>query len=432
MIHFCRVMREEDPYFSVRESGEEISRQDVHFPDLCRRLPVMEDTLAFHEHINRKISVSGKGDDYHQLRLQMQIPSLVSDICGYKAANPSSSQSLESDLNTFMDWYGLKETQEDYSTVRNAVKVIWTSNESCPCRDQKPLFQAEKEAERALAYLDSLSLSVFACELLTSSLRFIFYALTQRIEGLLGELRATLGVDPDRSSHAAEEEFKEDMDLLSENVNKVTAELRAVAGRKAGNGAMDVEGLRAIVLLLDTVAGLVERIEKHAIRVDEVQSVLIHFAQESHGPLSSDISSPSSSSSSSSSSLDSRSPCDLMERLVLALSRGRKHQLRSADEVSIAMDLIKSLAWHDGYVGIVQASSISAKASSWKHHWHSYDGRELGLPSAKAFSVRMPAAHGDVKRAPPTETVFAMEAEITRQEELRISFIIPEDDFFFE
>jgi len=207
--------------------------------------------------------------------------------------------------------------------------------------------------------------------------------------------------------------FKSDLNLLTENVQTAVQRLQTISKLKTEE-AVDLDLLRNTAMLIDSIAGLTEMVEKNALKVDALENLFINFSTAA-------IRSSSFHTHPEHSTPDEQMV--LMQQLVLSLAHSGRYSLRNAEEVSVLMDFIKCMSWHEGASG-VHANSISSKGGSWKHDWHSYDGRELGLPSAKSFSVRL--SPETVEEAVGVKH-FRMDADITRQEELRVSFVIPDD-----
>ena len=433
MIHFCTVMKEEDPFIRLAKPAEEAMNDDVTIPELCRRLPLTEDKVAIHEHVTRKISnadISSSSDQvkYSQLRLQIQIPSLVSDMRAFKEANPTLS--AENGLQSFCRWYGLLEASAtDYCDMLPALESLWNSCEGVSCRDQKPLFHAENEAEKSLEYLESVTLSALSCELLSSGMRAIFHALHARVSKLLYRLETHLLPSGIARREPLTNEFDviADLGLLHEHVQTALKQLKEPFAQKKG-AMVDLDKLRNIVILIDSIAGLVERVEEYGVKVDAIESILIHFSETVNKSSTSHTLCPSGPS------VSRETQNEIVKRLILSLGQGSSYRLQCSEEVSVFMELIKSMAWHE--------SGSSGTGLGGKHVWHSFDGRELGMPTAKSFSVRLGAVGdgvGDVEAIGSTYKPygtsfgchyanFRMDAEIINQDELRISFVVPEDN----
>eukprot|EP01036_Dinobryon_divergens_P024347 gene24346-32789_t len=427
MIHFCTVMKEEDPFVRLVRPAEEAMNDDITIPELCRRLPLTEDKVAIHEHVTKKISnadVSRSSDQvqYSQLRLQIQIPSLVSDMRAFKEANPTLP--AETGLRSFCGWYGLLEVSPtEYSDMLPALESLWNSCEGVSCRDQKPLFHAENEAEKSLEYLESVTLSALSCELLSSGMRAIFHALHVRVSKLLSRLEALVASSGKKSREPLTSGFSviADLELLYEHVQTALSQLKEPFAQKKG-AMVDIDKLRNTVILIDSIAGLAERVEEYAVKVDEIETILIHFSEAAKKS--------SHSLYPSGSSVSPETQYEILKRLVLSLGQGSSYRLQCCEEVSVFMELIKSMAWQD--------SASPGGVLSGKHVWHSIDGRELGMPTAKSFSVRLGSVDdtGDPVGSSykPYGTPFGghyasfrMDAEVIKQDELRISFVLPED-----
>lgn len=84
---------------------------------------------------------------------------------------------LEASLDDFLAWYGGMDEHVDAISMQE----IWGGCSSCDAKDQKPLFKAEQEAEKALGYLEGLSLTQLAAALLSSGHFLSFHSLTLHI-----------------------------------------------------------------------------------------------------------------------------------------------------------------------------------------------------------------------------------------------------------
>jgi hypothetical protein len=122
------------------------------------------------------------------LYLQISHPELLSDIRSFKAVNQGHHSpllsplpheilisctcccSLEATLDDFLAWYGGMDERVDAISMQE----IWEGSSPVDAKDQKPLFKAEQEAEKALGYLEGLSLTQLAAALLSSGLLHLF------------------------------------------------------------------------------------------------------------------------------------------------------------------------------------------------------------------------------------------------------------------
>jgi hypothetical protein len=73
---------------------------------------------------------------------------------------------IEATLDDFLAWYGGMDERVDALSMQE----IWDGCSPLDAKDQKPLFKAEQEAEKALGYLEGLSLTQLAAALLSSGL----------------------------------------------------------------------------------------------------------------------------------------------------------------------------------------------------------------------------------------------------------------------
>lgn len=105
------------------------------------------------------LSHLGTSSEATALRMQMQLPSLVSDMEAFKAANPGAQ------LEDFVRWYSPRDYDSDSGlsprmrAENNAWVKAWDQAKSVPANRQKKLFDYTTEGEKVLHYLSSLSLS---------------------------------------------------------------------------------------------------------------------------------------------------------------------------------------------------------------------------------------------------------------------------------
>jgi hypothetical protein len=210
----------------------------VRQPALFRRLPLTEDAIAMSNYLARKVNAksSRSSRDHPQLKVQLQYPSIVSDMKAFKATNP------ELGLDVFCAWYGFEPvtqvqsseqahgaaplaggtvasesaTSDDSGSSNSAAPMqgartgdmlaavtakpvpmpqdelqkVWNLCEPVSCEDQgKPLFLWEKEAERALAYLESVSAVRLATEMLCSGMRLLVGVVASYVQPWISEDR---------------------------------------------------------------------------------------------------------------------------------------------------------------------------------------------------------------------------------------------------
>jgi hypothetical protein len=147
----------------------------------------MTDTSAQHKRLAKRMDtgLSRTINDNPILRWQVSHPELLSDIRSFKASNPgpypflltlcslldlsvcvnlSSLLLIDAPLEDFLAWYGGMDERVDAISMQE----IWEGCTPLDAKEQKPLFKAEQEAEKALGYLEGLSLTQLAAALLTS------------------------------------------------------------------------------------------------------------------------------------------------------------------------------------------------------------------------------------------------------------------------
>ena len=127
------------------------------FVPVCQdATPMTDDMLQEQSEI---LSQMGSSAEATALRLKMQLPSLVSDMEAFKAANPGAR------LEDFVRWYSPRDYDDEkglsdrMQIEGNAWTQAWDSAKSVPAAKQKKLFDHTKEAEKVLHYLSSFTFS---------------------------------------------------------------------------------------------------------------------------------------------------------------------------------------------------------------------------------------------------------------------------------
>lgn len=226
MIQFVSAMQNESLIYESPTTGRD---QGVFFPKLFRRVPLTEDIVALQNHIVKKFQSQSKdqqspkpvSNDNPMLQYQVQLPSLLSDMNCFRAAN------RDADLISFCKWYGIldhvdlpqksldgsvvhgdhirsrqslammlrftpttgaenhenalkKEAdqalwqQQQCDAILQNLKEIWDEHSTpMTCDQQKALFSAEKELGKAIAYLDRLPAVDFAFDLVYQAMKWI-------------------------------------------------------------------------------------------------------------------------------------------------------------------------------------------------------------------------------------------------------------------
>jgi hypothetical protein len=233
------AVAEQLPPMAATTNQEATNTATVRQPALFRRLPLTEDAIAMSNYLARKVNAksSRSSRDHPQLKVQLQYPSIVSDMKAFKAANP------ELGLDVFCAWYGFEPVTQVQSTEQVAqsaaaapgraaadegaksddggssnsaapvqgartgdiltavtaksvpmpldeLQKVWNLCEPVSCEDQgKPLFLWEKEAERALAYLESVSAVRLATEMLCSGMRLLVGVVASYVQPWISEDR---------------------------------------------------------------------------------------------------------------------------------------------------------------------------------------------------------------------------------------------------
>eukprot|EP00019_Armaparvus_languidus_P008717 CAMPEP_0168588738 /NCGR_PEP_ID=MMETSP0420-20121227/5622_1 /TAXON_ID=498008 /ORGANISM="Pessonella sp." /LENGTH=782 /DNA_ID=CAMNT_0008624205 /DNA_START=529 /DNA_END=2877 /DNA_ORIENTATION=+ len=115
--------------------------------------PATDDMLQEREDMLSRLGTDAAGT---QLRTQLQTRGLSSDMQAFKAANPNC------ELIDFVRWHSPNDIINDELSERmkdesNVWHQLWRDATATKAKDQKSLFDVEKEANRALHYLESIS-----------------------------------------------------------------------------------------------------------------------------------------------------------------------------------------------------------------------------------------------------------------------------------
>jgi hypothetical protein len=145
---------------------------------------ITEDMILEQQEI---FSQLGTGEEAQKLRQRIQAASLLSDVQAFKAANPNCL------LEDFVRWHSprdwiaddeaLKEkcTKGNLSTRMsqpgNIWLSIWQEADPLPASKQKSLFDYTTNAEKALHYLESITVEQLLTQLLPVLLETIFHNL---------------------------------------------------------------------------------------------------------------------------------------------------------------------------------------------------------------------------------------------------------------
>ena len=362
----------------------------VRQPPLFRRLPLTEDVVAMNKYLSRKVNASNSRSNraHPTLKAQLQFPSILSDMKAFKAENPGLN------LRVFCLWYGiapidaadpthtdaaaavLTETAEADGTTEQSESVkneacmnkahstdtpsavemamgelhkAWESCEAQSCEDQgRPLFAVEKEAEKALAFLESVSAVQLATEMLCSGMRLLVGIATSQAEPWLSPEHLSDSAAHDGSALTGfKATLRSDLAVLSEQVELAVEHLTIPKSDKptasSGDSSSAPQVSIAASILVDSVAGLLQRLEAVLVKMQTMQALLSNAKDHEVGAL------------------------------VYALARRDNCFAETDAEMAAMYDLAKSLR------------NFKEKI----HDWHSKDGRELGQPTRKTFSCKL-------------------------------------------
>lgn len=424
-------------------------------PNLFRRLPLTEDTITMNKYLARKVSATNSRSNraHPTLKVQLQLPSILSDMKAFKAANPKVG------LLVFCQWYGVQpvavnhtepaatatnpldgrdggdgsssgttspapdaeptadintavtapattsavpvtaKTTTDAVAMNGFVKVsveelskAWECCEAAACEDQgKPLFQVEKEAEKAMAYLESVSATELASEMVISGMRLLCGILCKQLDPwVMSESPHTpvaAGEDCSSSSSSGSEAredaassplpdhrsnalsslkttLRRDLVLLKEQVEIAVQSLQLpkIQDPTAKLMTGDVEFNIATLILVDSVAGLLQKLEALLVRMQTLGALV--------------------------STTKSADAFHQAENLIYALARKDVCTAETGSEMSVLYELAKALR----------------NIKEQTHDWHSRDGRELGQASSKTFSCKLAQPRQQQLQASDTST----------------------------
>lgn len=340
-------------------------------PRLQRRLPTTKDSLAELAYISKKFSSFPKsggsnsvGSDSRDnqkslLRWQVLMPGLVSDMRSFKAENP------EANVMTFREWYCGGELPE---IDDEELQQLWIECESSFPHDQKPLFRAEKEAEKSLGCLENITTTQLAAEMLLITMMTASYLLQHKFQMWCDQsyfeeslssslyegensdtqfcLRSTWSALQEHTSLVVsllKDESKRSMERLGEKKNTEPPRRQHEDQKDQHYDDPQVSSNIPghILLLVDAIAKLVERLDEIDRRAQELISIL-RFER----PLNKETS-----------------------RFILSLCTGKSTAANT---------------WQQAIAIRKLASKISKGRG---HNRHSLNGRELGSPTKKEFVV---------------------------------------------
>lgn len=353
--------------------------RNVNTPKLLRRLPMTDDTLAFHQHMEQKI-MSGQSNSSKQslLRWQILMPVVVSDIKSFKSENPAA------DHITFMEWYTGKDGSTKFPYFDDEINYLPEVYDACnpvPASDQKVMFQAEGEAEKAFSIIEKLNI-------IETSTEVLIYALNSVYILLVDALKEFCLWNYDHDGHhiyAGYSSFDDDLRNLRSDIDKV---IDMMSMTRCGVNKNNSDSNDDAYIIIDTISLSVERLEEQAVRVKEISEYL-------------DM--PSSPEK-----------CHIVSRLC----KEGYFEPKNNSELQIIFNSAKKIS----------------KGSN-NHDWHSHDGRELGVPSKKFYeiqcqkSIRLTDAYDNHDLIHKNDDVMTHYfTAIAENNKLRVSFNIRENE----
>ena len=306
---------------------------------LLRRLPTLVDYDTHLKFIAQRIrqSQSSEGDNDSDpfLQLKVEFPSLVSDIRAYKHEFPDDGFSDFVELYLETDAMGAGEFSE-------FLLPLFTALDPCPARSQKPLFNIELEAEKALDFLESLTSIQFAAEILCAALSTVYSILREEASEWVSfdvEYAPSSSSLPHSSLRDLEESIKNAIGKVREDV--------AQFGSADSNSSISQDTL----IEVDTVCSKIDHFETWIVKARELDCLLT-LPEESN----------------------------TTRRLSLAGSAARRRMVvdLAVHGKTVAQDSSEARR----LLGLAKTFSPGVD-----HAWQSTDGRELSC-SSKTFEIR--------------------------------------------
>jgi hypothetical protein len=331
MTVFSPESLKQENEISINSSITNIDRvkKIVKSPQLQRRLPMTQDAEAQHLHISQKLSSgnSRSGVENPLLRWQVELPALVSDIKAFKAEN------ISADFETFKEWYfdGILNWSDVPIDMAN-LNIVWDSCTPVHASQQKPMFRAETEGEKVLGMLENLSITELAAELLSASVISLYNFMSF-------ELYAWCNKD---NEDIVNNSISQDLSSLKESIKEV---LHHISIDSTSNNMDEEESIissQHFLVLMDGIIIQTAQLEEFIERARQL-SLLIPFSEENEG---------------------------LSTRLIISLCKNKEYKAENEEEGKYIFSLAKKIS-----------------RGSDSHNWHSFDGRELGLPTTKIFDL---------------------------------------------
>ena len=342
MLRFCTAVKNTSTTFSCF-LGPEKSKGPIIF---ARRLPATCDLDARCDCLSKQIGKKSTTEDDEVdplLSIKVQYPALVSDIRAYKATFPDDN------FEQFQEFYPLGSFVADSPNSLFHLAALFADLEACSAVDQKPMFNAEAEAEKALDYIETLSVIQFSAELLCAALSCAYSILREEASEWFDN------ADDDVMSDVTLEVLSR-LDALECAIRSVMAKVREDASQLGAvrddlNSSISQETL----VQVDELCGSIDKFETWMVMARELDSLLT---------LPEEINTTRRLSIASSIS---------RKRLVMSLALGRKNT--TAQDASEARRLFA-------------LAKLFSPGTDHQHTWQSSDGRELASCNTKSLQVR--------------------------------------------
>lgn len=254
MLRFCTATKEVSLSYPVLMEAEN------SFIDLARRVPSTFDSDTMLNFMSEQIESGTQtvteipGDPY--LKVKILLPALISDIKAFKSAFPKS------EFKRFHDWYRLDTLASLWQKDNKYFSDLYYSLEPCPAQEQYPMFNAEREVEKAFSFLESLTITQFAAEILIAA---------------LATCESILRMDFLEFGGVGESNFdslqEQDLNLLQLKVMDVIYKVRNDVAEFSGCDA-DVSISQDTLLEIDDVCELIDRLELSFVRAREIVGLL--------------------------------------------------------------------------------------------------------------------------------------------------------------
>lgn len=178
MLQMCIVTKEE-PFFtsvvpSLSSAATLLESHDFEVPQLLRRLPVTEDSHL--QRLQMSTSIGSSSDEDNPpplLRWQVSHPAIVADCRAFKAKNPNAK------CEDFIAFYAALSGPDIVigAEIEQVLVNIFSVCDPITTEEQKPLFKASMEGEKALNFIERMSVPAIAAALFTDSIASIHFML---------------------------------------------------------------------------------------------------------------------------------------------------------------------------------------------------------------------------------------------------------------